>query len=167
MRSAAYIDGRLREAAAVHLDRSFRVGALLGLTFGLALWAGNPELRGAVLLGAVRMLQDQPAPAEAGVRETLQRYSAALESLDASAVKKIQPSIPVDNLAKAFKDMRELKVTIDAVRVLSIDGATARVSCRVTQTLTPRAGSKQITTVTRVMRLKRNVEAWIIDGFER
>ena len=63
--------------------------------------------------------------------------------------------------------MRELKVAIDAVRVLSTDGATARVSCRVTQTLTPKVGSKQTTAVTRVMRLRRDANAWIIDGFER
>jgi hypothetical protein len=109
----------------------------------------------------------QTATADAGVRDTLKRYSAALETLDAAAVKKVQPSVPADNLAKAFKDMRELKVAIDAVRVLSVDGATARVSCRVTQTLTPRVGSKQTTTVTRVMRLKRDADMWLIDGFER
>ena len=66
----------------------------------------------------------QAAATEAGVRDTLQRYSAALESLDANAVKKVQPSIPVDSLAKAFKDMRELKVGIDDIRVLSADGTT-------------------------------------------
>ena len=105
--------------------------------------------------------------AETGVREMLQRYAAALESLDANAVKKVHPSIPADNLAKAFKDMRELKVAIDAVRVLSMDGTTARVSCRVTQTLTPRVGSRRISEVTRVMRLRREAESWVIDGFER
>ena len=109
-----------------------------------------------------------PSPAaEADVRDALQRYSAALESLDAAAVKKVQPSIPAESLAKAFRDMRELDVTIDMIRVLSFDGATARVSCRVTQTLTPKAGAKRTTTVTRVMRLKRNPDLWIIDGFER
>ena len=94
------------------------------------------------LLLAAGLPQAHAVAAETGVRDMLQRYSAALESLDANAVKKVQPSIPADNLAKAFKDMRELKVAIDAVRVLSIDGTTARVSCRVTQTLTPRAGSQ-------------------------
>jgi len=109
----------------------------------------------------------QTNAAEAGVRETLQRYSAALESLDATAVKKVQPSLPEETLARAFKDMRELKVAIDDVKVLSIDGTTARVSCRVMQTLTPKTGSKRTTAVTRVMRLKRGAEAWFIDGFER
>jgi hypothetical protein len=109
----------------------------------------------------------QTATAETGVRDALQRYSAALESLDANAVKKVQPSIPADNLAKAFKDMRDLKVKIDDVRVLSLDGTTARVSCKVTQTLTPKVGSRQTTAVTRVMRLRRATDAWVIDGFER
>jgi hypothetical protein len=73
----------------------------------------------------------------------------------------------VENLAKAFKDMRELKVAIDEVRVLSVDGAAARVSCRVTQTLTPKVGSKRTTAVTRVLRLRRTADLWVIDAFER
>ena len=109
----------------------------------------------------------QAASAEIGVRDTLKRYSSALESLDATAVKKVQPSVPADNLAKAFKDMRELKVAIDEVRVLSIDGNKARVSCRVSQTLTPKVGSKRTSAVTRVMRLQRTADVWVIEGFER
>jgi hypothetical protein len=112
-------------------------------------------------------LDAQAADTEAGIRDMLQRYSAALESLDANAVKKVQPAIPVESLMKAFGDMRELKVDIDAVRVLSGDASTARVSCRVTQTLTPKVGTKQTTTVTRVMRIRRDAEMWVIDGFER
>ena len=111
--------------------------------------------------------QEQAAATEAGVRDALQKYSAALQSLDANAVKKVQPSVPVEILAKAFMDMRELKVEIDAVRVLSMEATTARVSCRVTQTLTPKAGSKKTTAVTRVMRLRREADAWVIDRFER
>jgi hypothetical protein len=131
-----------------------------------AVW-GQHLMPGRLGLHAARMPQAQAAAAETGVRDTLQRYSAALESLDADAVKKVQPSIAADSLAKAFKDMRELKVAIDTVRVLSLDGTTARVSCRVTQTLTPKAGSKRTTAVTRVLRLRRNADAWVIDGFER
>jgi hypothetical protein len=132
----------------------------------------RPRVMGLAALALAAVLVGQPAhaqtaTADAGVRDTLKRYSAALETLDAAAVKKVQPSVPADNLAKAFKDMRELKVAIDAVRVLSVDGTTARVSCRVTQTLTPKVGSKQTTTVTRVMRLKRDADIWVIDGFER
>jgi hypothetical protein len=152
---------------------------LAALTLTATLWGRHLILRPPDLLAA-GMLPAQAAGVELGVRDMLQRYSTALESLDANAVKKVQPSIPTDNLAKAFKEMRELKVTIDEIRVISIDGTTARVSCRVTQTLTPKVGSKQTTAVTRVMRLRREapgatrvdltgktVEAWVIDGFER
>ena len=104
---------------------------------------------------------------EAEARDLLQQYAAALESLNADAVKKLQPSIDVETLKKAFREMRELDVTIDTVKVLSVDAALARVSCRVSQTLTPKAGSKQTTAVTRVLRLKKAQSAWVIDAFER
>jgi hypothetical protein len=101
------------------------------------------------------------------VREALKQYSAALESLDADQVKKINPSVDSESLKRAFKEARELKVTIDSIKVLASDGTTARVSCRVTQVFTPRAGTKQNSAVTRVMRLRRQDTAWVIDGFER
>jgi hypothetical protein len=161
---------RLRPAALAPL-------ALTATRFGQGFMLSRP----AVLAAAVP--QSSVADAEPGIRFMLQEYAAALENLDADAVKRIQPSIRVDNLAKAFKDVRELKVTIDAVRILSTDGTSARVSCHVTQTLTPKVGSKQTTAVTRVMRLRREPGAgrvgrgslvfpaptylWIIDGFER
>ena len=104
---------------------------------------------------------------EADARQLLQQYSAALESLDADAVKKLQPSMDVENLKKAFREMRQLDVTIDNVKLLSVDPAVVRVSCRVSQTLTPKAGSRQTTAVTRVLRLRRGEASWVIDAFER
>jgi hypothetical protein len=116
----------------------------------------------------------QPAPAsqpdkavDPGLREALQHYATALESLDADAVKKVQPSIDVEGLKRAFREMRALDVDIDNIRLLSSDQSTARVSCRVAQTLTPKAGSRQTTTVTRVLRLRREETGWIIQAFER
>src|SRR5438093_94705 len=153
------------EAGTVNSNRRLHAIALAALTLAATLWEPDFMLLRPVLLAAG--MPTQAAAAEPGVLDMLQRYSAALESLDANAVKKVQPSIPADNLAKAFKDMRELKVTIGDVRVLSTDGVTARVSCRVTQTLTPKAGSKQTSAVTRVMRLRREADSWVIDGFER
>jgi hypothetical protein len=119
--------------------------------------------------------QPKPQPAatpaqtqvETSTREALQQYSAALESLDADQVKRIQPAVDTEGLKRAFREMRELKVTIDNVKVLSTEGPIARVSCRVTQVLTPRAGAKQTTAVTRVLRLRRQETLWVIDGFER
>jgi len=118
-------------------------------------------------LQAAAVRQPHTQPVEIGVREMLQRYSQALESRDAEAVKRIQPSIPVESLARAFRDMRELKIAIDAARVLSVKGSTARVSFRVTQTVTPKVGAAQTTTVTRVMQVRRDGGVWVIDGFER
>jgi hypothetical protein len=131
--------------------------------------------------GAQVAAQAGSSPAEAGIREALRQYSSALENLDADAVKKIQPSIQLEALRKAFKEMKSLKVAIEDVRVLASDDAGARVSCKVTQTLTPKAGSKQTTAVTRVMRLRRqpgdrapghlvpavDVGTWTIELFER
>ena len=104
---------------------------------------------------------------EANVREVLERYSTALESLDAEAVKRVQPSINVEGLRKAFAEMKTLDVEIDTVKVLSSEAAMTRVSCRVTQTLTPKTGSRKSTAVTRVMRLRRVESGWVIDTFER
>lgn len=136
------------------------------LTIVLVSHVGTPTYH-LVAAGMSQAQVNQTSAAETGVRDALQRYAMALESRDADAVKKVQPSIQTEILAKAFKDMRELKVVIDNVRVLSIDGATARVSCRVSQSLTPRAGSRQNTTVNRVMRLRRDGDVWVIDAFER
>ena len=106
-------------------------------------------------------------PLDSGLREALQQYATALESLDAEAVKKVQPTIDVEGLKRAFREMRSLEVEIDNIKLLSGDQSTARVSCRVAQTLTPKAGSRQATTVTRVLRLRRQESGWVIQAFER
>lgn len=113
-------------------------------------------------------LARQPADSiEASIREVLHQYSTALASLDADAVKKVQPSIDADGLRRAFRDMKTLEVVIDSVKVLSSDASVARVSCRVVQTLTPKAGARRATDVTRVVRLRRLDRGWVIDSFER
>ncbi len=109
----------------------------------------------------------QASTVEAAVSAALERYSTALESLDADSVKKVQPAIDVESLKKAFKEMRALDVTIAELKVLSTDAAVVRVSFKVTQTLTPRAGSKQTTAVNRVVRLKKHEAGFVIDAFER
>lgn len=140
-------------------------------------WTRWNRVARAVLAAAALVLTAAPAGARAqpvddavvktGVTELLQQYTLALESLDADAVKKVQPSIDTNTLKNAFRQMRSLEVEIDTIEVLSATGTTARVSCRVKQTLEPRAGSKQTTTVTRVLRLRRPQTSWIIDAFER
>jgi hypothetical protein len=149
----------------------------LGATACLALWL---QLQGGVAASQtpapappqrpttpVPPVAPSQNPLENAAREALQQYSTALEALDADQVKKIQPSVDAEGLRRAFRDMRELKVTIDNVKVLSTEGSVARVSCRVTQTLTPKAGNRTTTAVTRVLRLRKQEAAWLIDGFER
>jgi len=136
-----------------------------------ALWLAAIAVAGLVASGqgaAVRAdAQAAGGQTDGAIREVLRQYADALAHLDADAVKKVQPSIDVENLRKAFREMRALNVTIGDVRVLAADEAMARVSCKVNQTLTPKAGSKQTTAVTRVMRLRRQVGSWIIESFER
>ena len=90
-----------------------------------------------------------------------------MESRDADQVKKTYPSVDVERLRNAFREAREIKVSIENIRVLSIDGSAARVSCRVVQAFTPKAGTKQMSTVTQVFRLRRQEAVWLIDGWER
>ena len=130
-----------------------------------AVSASSPLVLGPMPLEASELQASDPTTAAA--RDALDKYSSALEALDANAVKKVQPGINVDNLAKAFRSMRELQVEIDSIKVLSSETAIMRVSCRVTQTLTPKAGARQTTAVTRVIRLRRDAGTWLIDAFER
>ncbi len=64
-----------------------------------AVLSGPSPVRGGAALGAAP-LQAPVTGTEAGVRDALTKYAAALESLDANAVKKIQPSIPVENMRR-------------------------------------------------------------------
>lgn len=133
----------------------------------------NRALRGwvaALLVSAAAATaagQAGDAALKARVAELLAQYTTALENLDADAVKKVQPSADTEILRNAFRQMRSLEVDIDEITILSSSENTARVSCRVKQTLVPRAGSRQTTTVTRVLRLKRQDNAWLIETFER
>jgi len=130
---------------------------------------------GLVLLTAgVSSSHAQPArprvdviPVDASLQETLKQYATAFQSLDPAGVKKVQPSVNVISLQNAFKEMRALEVTIDEITVLSQDDAGVRVSCRVRQTLTPKAGSRKSIDVIRVIRLRKQNDSWVIDAFER
>ena len=153
-------------ALTLRSSRRAHLWVLLWLTATLIVW-GQTLSGGSPASAAGALEPDQTQTADAAMRDTLQRYSAALESRDPEAVRKVHPAISLDALTKAFRDMRELKVVIDTVRVLSTDGKSARVSCRIEQTLTPQVGSKQTTTVVRVVRLRRDAEVWVIDVFER
>jgi hypothetical protein len=106
-------------------------------------------------------------PVDPALRETLSQYASAFRSLDAAAVKRVQPSANIASLQSAFNEMRSLDVDIDEITMLSEDSTATRISCRVRQTLTPKAGSRKSIEVVRVVRLRKQNTAWVIDAFER
>jgi hypothetical protein len=106
-------------------------------------------------------------PVDAALRDTLAQYATAFRTLDAAAVKRVQPAANVASLQSAFNEMRALDVSIDEIALLSEDSAATRVSCRVRQTLTPKAGSRKTIDVVRVVRLRKQNTGWVIDAFER
>jgi hypothetical protein len=102
-----------------------------------------------------------------GVQETLKQYATAFQHLDAAGVKRVHPAANEASLQSAFREMRALDVSIDDIQVLSQDSTATRVSCRVRQTLIPKAGSRKSIEVNRVIRLRRQNNGWVIDAFER
>ena len=144
-----------------------RGGGVAAMALLATLCTGAPAFAGTTVRQPPAAAQNTERPIDPELRDALQQYAAALESLDADAVKKIQPSIDTEGLKRAFREMRSLEVDIDNIRLLSADQTTARVSCRVAQALTPKAGSRQTTTVTRVLRLRRQDTGWVIQAFER
>jgi hypothetical protein len=111
--------------------------------------------------------QADARPVDSTLQDTLKQYATAFQSLDAAGVKKVQPSANAASLQNAFKEMRALEIVIDEITVLSEDSTATRVSCRVRQTLTPKAGSRRSIDVIRVIRLRRQNNSWVIDAFER
>ncbi len=126
----------------------------------------------AMAIGVVVAAAQTPAvnggrPVDAALRDALTQYATAFRDLDAAAVKRVQPSANVSSLQSAFNEMRALEVSIDEIALLSEDQTATRVSCRVRQTLTPKAGSRKTIEVVRVVRLRRQNTGWVIDAFER
>ena len=85
------------------------MGVLLGQSARSGIAAGSERRSGTNTWRVASRAQLVASP-DPGIRDALQRYSAALERLDANAVKKIQPSLPASNLAKTFKGTRLLIV---------------------------------------------------------
>ena len=105
----------------------------------------------------------KPAPIdeEAAVRATLRAYERAYSSLDAQAVKRIFPNVNADALGRAFAQLREQSVVIRNERV-KVTGTTATVSGTVTQSFTPRVGSRGQTSVDAQFQLQKTEAGWII-----
>ncbi|MGE3274490.1 MAG: hypothetical protein AB7O67_05225 [Vicinamibacterales bacterium] len=69
------------------------------------------------------------AAAEQRIRETLRRYGAAYEALDADAAKRVWPSVNAADLSRAFAGLASQQLTFERCQVLDLGSATARASC--------------------------------------
>jgi serine/threonine-protein kinase len=113
-----------------------------------------------------------PVAMEAGVRETLQRYQHAFESLDAGAIKAIQPWLgPTDQnrLQASFRDFRSLtmQMVVGSIQVTA-DGATATAHTVVEQKTVVKSGTAPPVIKQRVVfTLRRRADGWIIERVDR
>ncbi|MBI2835028.1 MAG: protein kinase [Acidobacteria bacterium] len=99
---------------------------------------------------------------EAAIADTLQRYAAAQATLNPAAVRQVWPTVDVDVLAETYKSLSALTVTIDNIKVLSVDDTTARVSCRFNQTTVAKSGARQSSSTVRTLVMKKAGDAWVI-----
>ena len=104
--------------------------------------------------------------AEAGVLATLQRYTDAYNSLQADRVASVFPSFAhLKELATSFHDLRayHLVVTPTGPVQFSDDLSSATVTCRVSGTFEPKAGSRgEIKPQTKVFYLRQSGSDWIV-----
>jgi serine/threonine protein kinase len=109
--------------------------------------------------------ESSPVSAEDQVRGVLDDYRQAYESLDAAAVRRVQPSLTdgqVEELRRAFEQYDAYRITITDIK-LNLAGDKATVSCRVARRLDPKAGRSQSDTRPTVFHLeKRGGTSWVI-----
>jgi hypothetical protein len=103
--------------------------------------------------------------AEQGVREALRRYEAAYESLDAQGVKRILPSVNAQELAKAFAAYKVYEMTVE-VGQIDVQGSTARATCVVKRSFTPKVGRGASVSTNSVFRLEKVGGDWIVAGID-
>ena len=102
--------------------------------------------------------------AEAAIRQLLQGYASALESLDVAAVQALYPSVNRATLAEAFRNYRSLKqdIVIKGIDVAP-DGQSASVAAVVTTSPVVRIGRASPVTRPVTFGLRRSGNAWLIE----
>jgi ketosteroid isomerase-like protein len=102
-----------------------------------------------------------------GIRAVLDRYKAASEKLDASAIQDIWPSLSrqqVQQMQKAFGAYasQSVRIKLDQVR---IDGARATVRAQVSRTISPKIG-REVTDDREVTIVLRKIgDSWFLEDF--
>jgi hypothetical protein len=103
-------------------------------------------------------------PDEQLVRETLQRYRAAYETLDVSGAREVWPAVNESALARAFDGLQSQRLTFDDCNVELI-GPAARAECHGSARYVPKVGSREPRVESRVWNftLRKSGEAWHIE----
>jgi ketosteroid isomerase-like protein len=106
--------------------------------------------------------QPSVAAEEAAIRATLREYAAAYESLDVDAVRRVYPGVNAGALARSFNGLSAQQVRISGDDKITIDGATAVVTCTVLQSFTPKVGQGRRQNVQSTFRLQKTGGRWVI-----
>ena len=104
----------------------------------------------------------------AAIQETLRRYADAYGSRDVAAVKKLLPSLSVQQLRgleKDFSDYRSYSVDI-ADPHISVDRETAVATSQVTRSFVTRSGVAGGHTMATTFRLRKIDGSWVIERLE-
>jgi len=111
-----------------------------------------------------------PAPASYRARDekeeigrTLQLYADAYQRLDASAARRVWPTVDERALARAFAGLQSQGISFERCET-EVDGAEARAVCRGRAEYVPKVGSREPLTASRqwTFRLRRAGEGWQI-----
>jgi serine/threonine protein kinase len=112
--------------------------------------------------------RDSRASDVAAIQETLRRYADAYGSRDVAAVKKVLPSLSVQQLRgleKDFSDYRSYSVEI-AEPHISVDRETAVATSQVTRSFVTRSGVAGGHTMATTFRLRKIDGSWLIERLE-
>jgi len=104
----------------------------------------------------------------AAIHETLRRYADAYGSRDVAAVRKVLPSLSVQQLRgleKDFSDYRSYTVEIADPRI-TVDHETAVATSQVTRSYVSRSGVAGGRTMATTFRLRKIDGSWVIERVE-
>jgi len=109
-----------------------------------------------------------PQDDDAAIRQTLQRYAAAYETLNADAVKAVYPSIDAASLAGTLKEYASLRQTVKVESVaIARDGRTAIATAMVTTAPTLKRGRASPFSGRVKFTLRKNGDTWMIESSAR
>jgi hypothetical protein len=122
--------------------------------------ARAPERAPVVAAPALPQVQE-----EAGVRSALMKYQTAYRELDATAAKRVWPSVDEKALARAFAGLESQLVVFDNCTI-SMEGSRARAACSGHSRYVGRVGSRNSQLQNRdwTFLLKKTGEDWQIDS---